>query len=85
MTVASPVRWFPRGWPSSAASAAAVHRFNPSDFSPPIRTWLLILQPTPFCNIACDYCYLPDRNSSARMGMLCPRTAPGLVFGAIQL
>jgi uncharacterized protein len=23
---------------------------------------LLILQPTPFCNVACDYCYLPDRS-----------------------
>src|SRR5882724_5810982 len=28
---------------------------------------LLILQPTPFCNINCDYCYLPDRDSTARM------------------
>ncbi len=71
MTVASPVRWFPRRSPSSAA----VHRFNPSDFSPPIRTRLLILQPTPFCNIACDYCYLPDRNSTARMGMETVRLA----------
>ena len=75
MTVASPVRWFPRRSPSSAASVAAVHRFNPSDFSPPIRTRLLILQPTPFCNIACDYCYLPDRNSTARMGMATVRLA----------
>lgn len=31
------------------------------------RTKLLVLQGTPFCNIACDYCYLPDRNSSVRM------------------
>jgi uncharacterized protein len=22
---------------------------------------LLVLQPTPFCNISCDYCYLPNR------------------------
>jgi uncharacterized protein len=28
---------------------------------------LLILQPTPFCNINCDYCYLPDREKSKRM------------------
>jgi uncharacterized protein len=27
----------------------------------------VILQPTPFCNIACKYCYLPDRSSRARM------------------
>lgn len=29
----------------------------------------LILQPTPFCNIACKYCYLPDRSSKARMSL----------------
>lgn len=28
---------------------------------------LLIIQPTPFCNINCDYCYLPDRNSTKRI------------------
>ena len=28
---------------------------------------LLILQPTPFCNVDCDYCYLPDRGSTAKM------------------
>ena len=26
---------------------------------------LLVIQPTPFCNIDCKYCYLPDRNSKA--------------------
>jgi uncharacterized protein len=26
---------------------------------------LLVIQPTPFCNIDCRYCYLPDRNSRA--------------------
>jgi uncharacterized protein len=25
---------------------------------------LLVIQPTPFCNIDCKYCYLPDRNST---------------------
>jgi uncharacterized protein len=25
----------------------------------------LVIQPTPFCNIDCRYCYLPDRNSKA--------------------
>lgn len=30
---------------------------------------LLVLQPSPFCNINCDYCYLPDRTSSKRMSM----------------
>lgn len=28
---------------------------------------LVILQPTPFCNINCSYCYLPDRSNKARM------------------
>ena len=31
------------------------------------RIELLILQPTSFCNIECDYCYLPGRNNPARM------------------
>ena len=30
---------------------------------------LLVLQPTPFCNIACDYCYLPDRGERGRMSL----------------
>jgi uncharacterized protein len=28
---------------------------------------LLVLQPTPFCNLDCKYCYLPDRDSKARI------------------
>src|SRR5262249_53950896 len=31
----------------------------------PVR--LLVLQGTPFCNIACAYCYLPDRDKRFRM------------------
>lgn len=27
----------------------------------------VILQPTPFCNISCKYCYLPHRSSKAKM------------------
>ncbi len=33
----------------------------------PARTELLVLQPTPFCNLDCSYCYLPDRNLKTRM------------------
>jgi uncharacterized protein len=33
------------------------------------RLRLLVLQPTPFCNIDCSYCYLPDRTSRARMSL----------------
>jgi len=36
-------------------------------FSPPVRVKLLVLQATPFCNIDCAYCYLPDRDSTSRM------------------
>ena len=28
---------------------------------------LLVLQPTPFCNVDCSYCYLPDRQSTQQM------------------
>lgn len=28
---------------------------------------LLIVQPTPFCNLDCSYCYLPDRTDTRRM------------------
>lgn len=27
----------------------------------------VVLQPTPFCNLDCSYCYLPDRGDRARM------------------
>jgi uncharacterized protein len=30
---------------------------------------LLILQPSPFCNIDCDYCYLADRASTKKMSL----------------
>src|SRR5277367_2839733 len=30
---------------------------------------LLFLQPTPYCNLDCSYCYLPDRDNRARMGL----------------
>ena len=28
---------------------------------------LLLIQPTPFCNIDCSYCYLRNRSDTARM------------------
>lgn len=30
---------------------------------------VLVIQPSPFCNINCDYCYLPHRTSKRRMSM----------------
>jgi uncharacterized protein len=42
-----------------SAAVAAQTRSGPLE--------LLVLQPTPFCNINCTYCYLPDRQSTRRM------------------
>ena len=36
-----------------------------SGLNPEVR--LLILQGTPFCNIDCSYCYLPNRTATTRM------------------
>jgi uncharacterized protein len=33
------------------------------------HTRLLVLQGTPFCNIDCDYCYLPERTDTRRMAL----------------
>jgi uncharacterized protein len=52
-----------------AARPAAAAAFRLADFHPPLRTRLLVLQPTPFCNIRCDYCYLPDRDDRSRMSL----------------
>ncbi len=30
---------------------------------------LVVIQPTPFCNLDCDYCYLPDRHSKYRLSL----------------
>lgn len=73
MAVDALVRWLPRR-PASLASASAID-FDPADFTPALKTRLLILQPTPFCNIDCDYCYLPDRDSHARMSLATMRHA----------
>ena len=33
----------------------------------PVKTQLAVIQPTPFCNINCRYCYLPERSSIKRI------------------
>lgn len=43
---------------------------------------ILILQPTPFCNINCDYCYLPNRNDTHRMSVETIKAAIQTVFDA---
>ncbi|PTX95374.1 GRRM system radical SAM/SPASM domain protein [Spartobacteria bacterium LR76] len=42
---------------------------NPPGCAPDPWITLLVLQPSPFCNINCDYCYLPNRTSTKRMSM----------------
>ncbi len=41
-----------------------VSEASPPAFGP-VR--LLVLQPTPFCNLDCDYCYLPNRDDRSRL------------------
>ena len=67
------VRWLPRKL--GCFPGAESRRLSLADFLPRLQTRLLILQPTSFCNIDCDYCYLPDRNSSARMSLITLRLA----------
>ena len=74
MLASAPVRWFARRSPVDGP-AAWPGRFDPAEFAPRLATRLLILQATPFCNIDCDYCYLPDRNSTARMSLATVRRA----------
>jgi uncharacterized protein len=65
VTSISTVSWRPH--PKGARPAALAKRFDAADFSPRLRTRLLILQATPFCNIDCSYCYLPSRSDRSRM------------------
>jgi uncharacterized protein len=39
----------------------------PSASYGPVR--LLVVQPTPFCNLDCDYCYLPNRDDRSRLSL----------------
>jgi uncharacterized protein len=46
---------------------AAASNIDGDTAAPRLR--LLVLQPTPFCNIDCSYCYLSNRASTARMSL----------------
>ncbi len=41
---------------------------------------LLVVQPTPFCNLDCRYCYLPDRQSTRQMSAAVMDALFGWVF-----
>ena len=49
------------------------------------RLGLLVLQPTPFCNLDCSYCYLPDRDDRRRMSLEVVDTTLSKLAGAGQL
>jgi len=40
----------------------------------------VVLQPTPFCNIACRYCYLPSRSDASKMSLETVRAVFTAVF-----
>jgi uncharacterized protein len=42
----------------------------------------VVLQPTPFCNISCRYCYLPDRRNTSKMSVETLRQVFGQVFSS---
>src|ERR1700675_2930903 len=46
------------------------------------RLQLLVVQPTPFCNLDCSYCYLPDRDNKKVMASLTLETLARKVFAA---
>lgn len=71
MPTVATLRWTERRADGLPAAPAVFQPsdFRPSDFQPRLSTRLLVLQPTPFCNIRCSYCYLPDRDNRSRMPM----------------
>src|SRR6266404_4004075 len=46
------------------------------------RLELLVLQPSPYCNLNCDYCYLPNRDDVRRMDLGTLEIAAKKLFGA---
>lgn len=50
--------------PSAPQGASSIPAGMPVQM---INLGVLVIQASPFCNINCDYCYLPDRTSTQRM------------------
>lgn len=51
---------------SSQNAALEIPKLTPMN-SDRLAMGLLVIQPSPFCNINCDYCYLPNRTDTRRM------------------
>jgi uncharacterized protein len=56
-------------------------RMTTPDAEPP-RIETIVLQPTPFCNIDCSYCYLPQRNVKTVMPQATVATLFAKVFAS---
>jgi len=46
---------------------------------------LLVIQPTPFCNLDCDYCYLPNRNDTRKISATTLECVIERVFESVLL
>jgi uncharacterized protein len=57
-----PPAWLSIGQPWPEGPPAG----NPQGYGP---LQLLVVQPTPYCNLDCDYCYLPSRDDRQRLSM----------------
>lgn len=53
--------------------------------SPAYGTRLLVVQPTPFCNVSCKYCYLPNRSSTRQISERTLRQTFRLLFSSPNL
>lgn len=56
----------PAAKPQNTTSTLAELNLTPQN-SERMAMGLLVIQPSPFCNINCDYCYLPNRTDTRRM------------------
>jgi uncharacterized protein len=54
---------------SFALESESARNILPNNFKATRPVELLIIQPTPFCNINCRYCYLPDRTNKERISI----------------
>jgi uncharacterized protein len=56
----------PKQTPPAARAGQSIDHLTPQN-SEMLAMGLLVIQPSPFCNINCDYCYLPNRTDTRRM------------------